>query len=681
VIPYRLLTKETIPLAQDMVKSVGNALGMKHSMAFVDASIADLHESYTHHLKDHSPVSFSQVSFVHEWIGTVEVANLLLQSRSQATVDLYKTIRRYKSFASNIFPLMTSSPLWTLPTLYQPISGIEYSGGTNDIDSGAPPNLNASAQALRGNAALLVSILNLIKAMVTILGAETRSLLPTLLYPLFEKASQHNHSQVRSAAIGAIRSTSEACSFNGIEMLISENLDYLFESIITEVHQSGTFVTAAFHAGIAKTVIESALREPLGKVSLCRSKSVREKVDMVVKVGSELALSFDRSIRLVGSTDESEPALVNLGFFDASIQFMLHSFGLSNDDLKNHVKESEGNNEPWLDLLHPFRTMDSRLQSSEACRTNEKSEDQRAEKIHISWDELNYLRIVLSRCGFLIAHPALVVSAASCRVQSLAFYFLSYIGRHHVESDDEPSGENPGNAIYRQVSDSWPSIRGRIWAISKEFCEIRNTRRLPLQNAVQRSPSTDNSSPSILLLATLMDLVGDMSWVGGSFMYGRLEEDVWPECINILKVILLEEHNRRAVMKHVDTTDKDKLLISILKLFQKIFSQSELGVQASSMISSTGSVILPFVNDPGVVGNYAMEAVRSMLKVDCDALWRPLLSSCNETLPGKPLQYQKNVSMSSDVVPVKRSLLQSRAEELMDFGKRLPEQGLRIDYL
>jgi hypothetical protein len=70
--------------------------------------------------------------------------------------------------------------------------------------------------------------------------------------------------------------------------------------------------------------------------------------------------------------------------------------------------------------------------------------------------------MILARCGYLISHPSLTVRVASCKVQSLGFLFLGYIADNFVKGDDEESSEHAGNAIFRQVSDSWPAIVTRL---------------------------------------------------------------------------------------------------------------------------------------------------------------------------------------------------------------------------
>ena len=121
-----------------------------------------------------------------------------LTEGNYATVkEQRKTRKRVKALAAALLPLITTSPLWTLPSVHEAANAGAQLTGT----------LHISAEALRGNAAMLCSLLNFIGTLVDILESDIAASSPVLLYPLFEKAGIHNHSRVQSAALGVIESS------------------------------------------------------------------------------------------------------------------------------------------------------------------------------------------------------------------------------------------------------------------------------------------------------------------------------------------------------------------------------------------------------------------------------------------------------------------------------------------
>ena len=91
-------------------------------------------------------------------------------------------------------------------------------------------------------------------------------------------------------------------------------------------------------------------------------------------------------------------------------------------------------------------------------------------------------------------------------------------------------------------------------------------------------------------------------------------------------------------------------------------------------------MILPFISYEDPIGATAMDTMKAMLRIDCDALWRTLLSTSGRGLPPNPYDEMLLPKETGFVVREASvlSLLQIRAQELLNFADALPEQNIHF---
>ena len=134
---------------------------------------------------------------------------------------------------------------------------------------------------------------------------------------------------------------------------------------------------------------------------------------------------------------------------------------------------------------------------------------------------------------------------------------------------------------------------------------------------------------------------------------------------------------------------KNSLLLPILHCFECSF-ESSCRYGLAGLIPSAGTMLFPLLSFRGPIGDGAVAAVKAMLRVDCDALWRGLHALSGRPFPRSPLMLASTMSdaeSSSKVFSVvsvscnhgmkdNECTLSRKAGELLDFIDELPEQPL-----
>ena len=128
------------------------------------------------------------------------LVGLLVDNNYGTVKEKRRTSRRVKALATALFPLLVDSPLWILSTINE----------AADPGTHKTTDFSVSVEALRGNAAMLRSLLTFIGALVNALDADIALSWQVLLFPLFERCSIHNHSRVQAAAQGVIGAIAKA---------------------------------------------------------------------------------------------------------------------------------------------------------------------------------------------------------------------------------------------------------------------------------------------------------------------------------------------------------------------------------------------------------------------------------------------------------------------------------------
>lgn len=197
-------------------------------------------------------------------------------------------------------------------------------------------------------------------------------------------------------------------------------------------------------------------------------------------------------------------------------------------------------------------------------------------------------------------------------------------------------------------------------------------------------------STYLMFLSKLFELMASMCEVSEDFLVSRIKEEVWPVTAELLGLYVQDETSTSRKQLGCDAlvskatlrpksfvTERDKLLFSILDFLSRIFGKQDCGQGLSSLIPAAGTILLPFLAQEGELQARTMRALKIMMLIDCDALWRPLLQLSNRPFPPQPFGPQ------SEAVAVHKDRdcttpLELAAKELVEFIESLPEQDLEI---
>jgi hypothetical protein len=294
------------------------------------------------------------------------------------------------------------------------------------------------------------------------------------------------------------------------------------------------------------------------------------------------------------------------------------------------------------------------------------------------------------------------------------------------------------NSILRQVSDSWPAIKARLLTLSEEIQAAG--REASSVSLVVRShemsvpaPTDANQVPfRRIFLANIFNLVAFLCECSGDFMADRFRNFVFPVIATQLRCLLqrqkIKQEQLRLVQNHhsassrslmllqsktsrsfpappspdpldkkittFDWSDTERqLVMAMLRCLTRAFQQKDCGLALQSILGLAGNLILPLLeigNDTDIEGA-TMECLKSILQIDCDILWRPLLDFSGSSIPPCPLRihsaptsHPSNAEKSTCVnTPHSRtsldghnSLMTVRCCELIFFAESLSEQRI-----
>jgi hypothetical protein len=188
-------------------------------------------------------------------------------------------------------------------------------------------------------------------------------------------------------------------------------------------------------------------------------------------------------------------------------------------------------------------------------------------------------------------------------------------------------------------------------------------------------------------LSKLFELMACMCEMSGDFMVTRIREQVWPIVAKVLDVYVREKQNTQDLVSCVASndlirktpflTERDKLLHAVLEFLSRVYGVRKCGLGLAGLIPAAGTIVLPFLADKGELRTRATEAVKAMLMIDCDALWRPLLQLSRRQIPTRILCPRFAVVGANDEVEC-TTYLELAAAELVGFVESLPEQSFEV---
>ena len=595
----------------------------------------------------------------------------------------------------------------------------------------------ASASAFSGNAVFISALMDIINIIAELLGESITPFLPLVLYSVVEKTSPVHHHHVQQSAWMTLEHLAKAEGLTDLNIFLAQNLDYLVDSIIGTLRQRfGEKRSGDLFCSGAIDILLRALGKSweLDHFDINAAHVVR-----LAELLDHVMVAYDDCGHMVhtGKDVRRNSALKLLKVFDAAI-FSLR-MAISNVyrkgrfggevDRKGSVIEA---NDPWLASLADFKVEEhssddddesrdwsalaaeeDKMESSVSLPTKNHQGDQVRERAWIA-SVITSTNSILSRCCYILSIPDLQVERATCKCIISALRLLALteeaqkIGKEGEDEDEVPGVV--GNALLMSISDIWPSIYQRLKMISHRAKD--NERAVLILSGSQLLNKNTPSFTDKVFIAELFELIGCVCELSGDFMTSRFEHDVWPVFAELIgHEVMLRDRRRKghtagqkpnlsknmsATRKAIESADlcdnaspNDRNQVALLAMLASIdqcLQSRVLGVGLTGLVSSIGTLVLPLLADDGKVGDAAAEVVKSLLALDSDALWRPLmtLSGSGHVSP-RPYKSRSTLSRNDNGCPLDvivteeadervTNSLTTRVHRLMDFAGSLTEQ-------
>ena len=315
-----------------------------------------------------------------------------------------KGMKVLQALATSILPIISSSPLWTLPTTSTEATRMRFNlaelphpGDSRENDIlrsffqtsssdliSVHGNFQRSlyigeetknvfepeiiAPALGSNAIVLGYLMDIVGNVSRLLGMDMASFLPTILFPILEKTSTSaNHHHVQQCAVKTLGQIAQATGAASVSLLIYKNLDYLLESMSSKLYGLGGLpyrrrAKQEFPVslpGVLELLLSSATKEiKLGHSISAKGKmKMKSRIIFLQDVVNSLVTHFDSILSTSVDYGQTELATM-LGMaesFNASAKFLL-SIVRSLHHIEHDPPKltTEHNGKPWMDILVQF---------------------------------------------------------------------------------------------------------------------------------------------------------------------------------------------------------------------------------------------------------------------------------------------------------------------------------------
>ncbi|KAL3922927.1 MAG: hypothetical protein SGILL_001940, partial [Bacillariaceae sp.] len=252
-----------------------------------------------------------------------------------------------------------------------------------------------------------------------------------------------------------------------------------------------------------------------------------------------------------------------------------------------------------------------------------------------------------------------------------------------------------------------------------------------------KSPGDANQVPfKRIFLANLFDLIAYLCECSGDFMADRFRNFVFPTISTQFRSLLhrqkTKQERQRLLHENVAATKRSPLLLekesskdesssatsrslvsksapdnafqwsdterqlvlAMLNCLTRAFQQKDCGPALQSILGSAGTLVLPLleIDNDSNIEDATMDCLKSILRINCDILWRPLLELSGKGIPPCPLKISwslngvghtvtpsENVRANTFTVPANpkdNHVLAVRCRELLSFAESLPEQSI-----
>ncbi|KAL7575531.1 hypothetical protein ACA910_020111 [Epithemia clementina (nom. ined.)] len=463
------------------------------------------------------------------------------------------------------------------------------------------------------------------------------------------------------------------------------------------------------------TTYESRTDEPPGDWELINGMSVVDKLmldhfDYTVRV-----LSVNALVQILNLFEVTTQALS--AWLQAQVMTGLSSLPSDGDD----KEERQAPTPSWIRALDRFKNREP-IHPVANEQTGAKDEHGKRDSPHtqptslinprVLKDHTAFVSKVISRACYLLSHDSLLVQVASCQVLKVGFSYLGLVATRrqvHAANDEQEEEEVNGakTAILRHAADSWPAISARFkatWSTlatgSRPNSYVALTRQnLILSSAPQQSVAkseagirypnnrqNEDSAQCFVLMENLIGLVAVMVMQADDFMADRFRNHVWPVLSDMLrqdselmtsgdaadKQVVVHRNIGSTVpqqREHHRIAEK-RMLRATVDCLSRIYASRLVGRALSDLIPAAAGLLLPLValDKEEELSNLSTTALKQMVLVDLDAIWRPLRHLCSDNVVGCSTSSVSSVQCTAAT--------RARYQEIMDTILFMPEQEL-----
>ncbi|KAG7347866.1 hypothetical protein IV203_016571 [Nitzschia inconspicua] len=714
-------------LARTTIQALGESLGPKHAALFIDAVVSNFYEGVSH-----VPSStHTHLAWLHEWIGSVVVARELLIGafvlcKDEVNTSFSKKARKgriLRSLGSSMLPMIVRTAL------------CPFSNRAINTREGSQECVLLMAKV---KARISVLLLELVQTFCEILTpVDLDKEMSAILYPIVEMACESNFDLVRYAAKQVLASVGRTLERDGVDDLVRSELNHLVASMLGRLRLPGGMQNLSNNNSKDILAVANALRWTLQSVLKATVISDHEgksaNFPSLTDLMSLLQQKLDYLMYKKLLSDEDLEMLCKLhrSFFE----YVLRSFAVpDNDSYVYRMCNSEFvSQQHWIETLHNFREVSTveKVLGETGQRTDGEGEC-RHKRLEVSREDIELCSKLIARNCYLLSNPKLRIRIASCQGLISGFRFLAYVGSMHKDPNDEENAIK--NSILRQVAASWPSVKARLRSLSEDIIASGGNSKRKLSLFLSTPPPSGILEPSNhaserIFLASSFDLIAFLCECSGDFLADRLKQTVFPIMAKWLRHYI-EHRAPRSQCRTTETSSNTpespllgrdeslpttlaskssstndglnwneserKLFISIIHCLTRVMDQDECGKAMTSYLPNVGQMLLSFLDldhDDEVV-LYIMRCLKSILRIDSDAMLRSLLDLSGSGIPKCRIEFHgtepdsvcgswKKPSLvcgsNGDLATDQKQFdirLGARCEELLSFAKSLPEQSL-----
>lgn len=320
-------------------------------------------------------------------------------------------------------PVLTSSPLWTIPS-------VEIASDSTGAVS--PSTLNANGTFV----CLLVELIGTMRTFV-----EDSSLRESLVFGLVERASPLNAPTVKATAYKILKdiANSESVSVGNLVRMYFDSTMASVRSQVRSLASRGNSVDIESWlvcSAMLRFTVATLLGEKHADLDSLPVKVPTEVTSsdpmhstIVTELATAITVMFDKWF--IPDQLLTTCATELLGLYRVSTQFLALSVGISLSGLEERTHNPS--DKVWLKLIDPFRRevsdgksgidfFKAKVEAENAARQTQKA------KIEISSTDLNFLDMVADRCGYFLSITNLRVQRESCVVKGAVFQVLGELG-------------------------------------------------------------------------------------------------------------------------------------------------------------------------------------------------------------------------------------------------------------